>query len=124
MTEHIPPAVDDRRLATLEDELGDPIVVREAVRSFLAELPARLGAIRAAIEAGDPDATRDRAHALGSPAAMLGATSVRVVTKQLEAAVRPSAPEADLDELIRTLDAVCRSTADELRHYLATPLPA
>jgi HPt (histidine-containing phosphotransfer) domain-containing protein len=123
MTEHLPLVLDDARLGALVEELGDPHVVREAVQAFLDELPARLIAIRDAIEVGDPELARERAHALGSPAAMLGATSVRYATKEFELAVK-SGDDADLDELYGDIEAVAALTADALRDYLASPLPA
>lgn len=123
MTEHLPLVLDDARLDALVDELGDPYVVREAVQAFLDELPARLVAIREALEAGDLERSRERAHALGSPAAMLGATSVRYATKEFEKAVK-SASDADFDELYGDIEAVAALTAEALRDYLASPLPA
>lgn len=123
MTEHLPLVLDDARLDALVDELGDPYVVREAVQAFLDELPARLSAIREALEAGDLELARERAHALGSPAAMLGATSVRYSTKEFENAVK-SAADADFDELYGDIEAVAALTAEALRDYLASPLPA
>lgn len=123
MTEHLPLVLDDARLDALVDELGDPYVVREAVQAFLDELPARLVAIREALEAGDLERSRERAHALGSPAAMLGATSVRYATKEFENAVK-SASDADFDELYGDIEAVAALTAKALRDYLASPLPA
>ncbi len=123
MTEHLPLVLDDARLDALVDELGDPYVVREAVQAFLDELPARLAAIRDALEVGDLDLARERAHALGSPAAMLGATSVRYATKEFENAVK-SASDADYDEMYGDIEAVAALTAEALRDYLASPLPA
>jgi len=123
MTEHLPLVLDDERLDALVEELGDALVVREAVQAFLDELPARLAAIRECIETGDLDMARERAHALGSPAAMLGATSVRYATKELENAIK-SESGADLDELYGDIEAVGELTAEALRDYLASPLPA
>jgi HPt (histidine-containing phosphotransfer) domain-containing protein len=123
MTDHLPLVLDDERLAALVEELGDAHVVREAVQAFLDELPARLVAIREALEAGDLEAARERAHALGSPAAMLGATSVRYATKELENAVKAGAGE-DLDQLYGDIEAVSALTATALADYLASPLPA
>jgi HPt (histidine-containing phosphotransfer) domain-containing protein len=123
MTEHLPLVLDDERLAALVDELGDADIVREAVQTFLDELPGRLAALRESLDTGDREAARSNAHALGSPAAMLGAVSVRYATKELEAAVRSEDP-IDLDELYGDIVAVSRLTEDALRDYLATPLPA
>jgi HPt (histidine-containing phosphotransfer) domain-containing protein len=123
MNQHLPLVLDDARLDALVDELGDPDVVREAVQTFLDELPARLDAIRTALEADELDLARERAHALGSPAAMLGATSVRFATKELEHAVK-SGSDADVDELYGNIEASAALTADALRDYLASPLPA
>ncbi|MFN8168575.1 MAG: Hpt domain-containing protein [Candidatus Nanopelagicales bacterium] len=123
MTEHLPLVLDDERLAALVDELGDAGIVREAVATFLDELPGRLVALREALDSGDREAARSSAHALGSPAAMLGATSVRYATKELEAALRSDDP-IDLDELYGDVVAVSGLTEAALRDYLAAPLPA
>jgi hypothetical protein len=54
---------------------------------------------------------------------MLGATSVRYATKELEVAVKTD-PGADLDALLGDIEAVSALTAEALRDYLASPLPA
>jgi HPt (histidine-containing phosphotransfer) domain-containing protein len=123
MTQHLPLVLDDARLDALVDELGDAEVVREAVQTFLDELPSRLDAIRTALDADELDLARERAHALGSPAAMLGATSVRYATKELEHAVKTGS-DVDVDELYGNIEASAALTADALRDYLASPLPA
>jgi HPt (histidine-containing phosphotransfer) domain-containing protein len=123
MSQHLPLVLNDARLEALVDELGDADVVREAVQTFLDELPGRLEAIRAALDDDELELARERAHALGSPAAMLGATSVRYATKELEHAVRTGS-DADMDELYGTIESTAALTAEALRDYLASPLPA
>jgi HPt (histidine-containing phosphotransfer) domain-containing protein len=123
MSQHHPHVLDDARLESLVDEIGDRDLVRSAVQTFLDELPARLGSIRAAVASGDRALTKSAAHALGSPAAMLGVTSIAFSTRQLQDAVS-SDVEADLDALLAELEAASALGADAMLDYLSTPLPA
>jgi HPt (histidine-containing phosphotransfer) domain-containing protein len=111
------PAVDQARLAALADDLGDPVLVRDAVGLFLAELPGRLDALRQAAAGGDPDVVRSAAHALGSPAAMLGADHLAADARAVQAAATAGAP--DLDERIATMIGSADDAASAFRTYLA-----
>jgi HPt (histidine-containing phosphotransfer) domain-containing protein len=118
-------AVLDRgRLETLVEEIGDRSVVREAVATYLAELPVRLDAIRDAVGLGDPDVIRSAAHALGSPSSMLGAAAVTTTTRALQAAT--SAPDdtegTELGALVGEIERACAATEHQMLDYLAGSL--
>lgn len=108
--------VNRARLESLVDEIGDRDIVRQAVQSFLDELVERLQAIRTAISAGDPAVIRTAAHALGSPAAMLGATEVTRVCRTMES--QNAEGDAVLVPLMTELDSIAARTVAELRGYL------
>jgi CheY-like chemotaxis protein/HPt (histidine-containing phosphotransfer) domain-containing protein len=55
---------------------GDHELLREVLRLFLEDCPERLGAIRAAITAADPEALRNAAHALRGAAGTLSAAGL------------------------------------------------
>ncbi|HET7902895.1 MAG TPA: Hpt domain-containing protein [Candidatus Nanopelagicales bacterium] len=118
MTDPAAELLDLQRLATLVDEIGDLALVREAVQTFLDESPDRLAAIRVALAGGDGQEIRSAAHALGSPAAMLGAAEVSRVSKLLQAA----ALEGRIDDcrpLVEQITDVARRTDTAMRDYLA-----
>ncbi len=115
--------LDRTRLATLVDEIGDLDLVREAVQTFLDEVPDRLAAIRVALAGGDGQELRSAAHALGSPAAMLGAVGVSVVSKQLQAAALEDRFD-DARALVEQITATTQRTEVEMRAYLASSASA
>jgi signal transduction histidine kinase/CheY-like chemotaxis protein/HPt (histidine-containing phosphotransfer) domain-containing protein len=63
---------------------GDHDLMREVVRLFLEDCPARLAEIRAAITDGDMDALRNAAHALKGAAGTLSAAGVVDAASVLE----------------------------------------
>ncbi|MFC6236266.1 Hpt domain-containing protein [Longivirga aurantiaca] len=109
--------VNRARLDSLVDEIGDQDIVRQAVQSFLDELVERLQAIRTTISGGDAAEIKKAAHALGSPAAMLGAIEVnricRAMQDQCDAGGDVLAP------VMADLDASSARTVSGLRAYLA-----
>lgn len=115
--------LDRTRLATLVDEIGDLDLVREAVQTFLDEVPDRLAAIRVALAGGDGQELRAAAHALGSPAAMLGAVGVSVVSKQLQSAALEDRFD-DARALVEQITATTQRTEVEMRAYLASSASA
>jgi CheY-like chemotaxis protein len=71
--------------ATALDRLGgDRQLFEEVVRLFLEDCPARLAAIKAAIEARDPEAIRSAAHALKGAAGNLSAQRLAEAASTLE----------------------------------------
>jgi HPt (histidine-containing phosphotransfer) domain-containing protein len=117
VTEHLPVVLDTSRLASLADEIGDRGLVMEAVQAFLDELPGRLQAIRDAVAVGDPEKIRSVAHALGSPAAMLGATAVSVSTREMQNAAMSDEDE-DLDERLVEIETASRLSVAAMTDYL------
>ena len=116
MTDTPATSVDRTRLEALADEIGDRDIVHQAVQSFLDELVERLQAIRTAIAGGDPAVIKKAAHALGSPAAMLGAQQVMRICRDMEA--RCEVGTEILSGLMADLDAAAAQTVSELRGYL------
>jgi HPt (histidine-containing phosphotransfer) domain-containing protein len=88
------------------------------VRTFLDEVPDRLAAIRVALVGGDGQELRSAAHALGSPAAMLGAVGVSRASKLVQAAGLEERM-GDAVALVDDLESVTRRTEDAMRTYLA-----
>ncbi len=110
--------LDHQRLASLVEEIGDADLVRQAVQAFLDEVPDRLAAIRVALAGGDPQELRAAAHALGSPAAMLGAVAVSRVSKALQAAALEESTE-ECRTLVDDIVEVTHRTEVEMRAYVA-----
>jgi HPt (histidine-containing phosphotransfer) domain-containing protein len=110
-------AVDRTRLAVLADDLGDLALVQDAVRLFLAELPGRLDALHRAAAEDDPDVVRAAAHALGSPAAMLGADQLAAATRAVQASAAGGTD--DVEALIADVVGSAAAAAEGFRAYLA-----
>ena len=108
-------------MASLADEIGDRALVMEAVQAFVDELPGRLLAIREAVAQGDPEKIRSVAHALGSPAAMLGATAVSVSTKEMQHAAMSDEAE-DMDERLTEVETAGRLSVAAMTDYLNRPI--
>ena len=115
MNDQLEAVLDTQRLESLVDEIGDRDLVRQAVQAFLDEVPDRLANIRVAIAGGEPDEVRNAAHALGSPAAMLGAVAVRSTTRALQ----DCATEGRLGEASALYGAVATATAQTESAMLA-----
>lgn len=118
MTDPAGELLDLTRLATLADEIGDLDLVRQAVQTFLDEVPDRLAGIRVALAGGDGQELRSAAHALGSPAAMLGAVGISAVSKQLQAAALENRMD-DARGLVDQITDTTQRTEVEMRAYLA-----
>ena len=123
MSDDLVDVLDIARLETLVDEIGDRDLVRQAVQAFLDEVPMRLHAIKASVAAADHDEVNSSAHALGSPAAMLGATAVRTETKRLQAAAGEQAV-AEYPALVDSVEVATARTEQAMRRYLDSPVSA
>jgi HPt (histidine-containing phosphotransfer) domain-containing protein len=123
MNETVESVLDTARLETLVDEIGDRDLVRQAVQAFLDEVPMRLHAIRTSVADGDHDEINSSAHALGSPAAMLGALAVRRTTKALQAAAVEQAT-AEYADLLAAVESSTVDTEVAMRAYLGSPASA
>jgi CheY-like chemotaxis protein len=108
-------ALEPGRLETLAEETGDPQMVVEVVGVFLAELPARLERIRAAQAGGESAGLREAAHALGSPALMIGAVALGEACRALEA----GADRRDADALVAVVEGEVPRAEAALRAYVA-----
>jgi HPt (histidine-containing phosphotransfer) domain-containing protein len=83
------PIVDERILAELMATTGDDIgFVRELVETYLADTPAQVDAISAAVEADDAAGLVRPAHTLKSSSATVGAMRLSSVARDLEMAGR------------------------------------
>jgi len=122
MNDQLEAVLDIQRLESLVDEIGDRDLVRQAVQAFIAEVPDRLAGIRIALAGGEADEVRSAAHALGSPAAMLGAVAVRSTTR----AMQDAATEGRLGDASALYEAVVSATAQTeaaMHAYLDSPSP-
>lgn len=117
--EAAPGPLDRDRLRSLEEQLGDAGLLRDTVRTYLAELPGRRAALESALATDDRDTLRLVSHSLKSSSEMLGAVALAEVCAELEqqsgdgshaelatlvARVATRAPEA-VEALARWLDA-------------------
>jgi HPt (histidine-containing phosphotransfer) domain-containing protein len=123
MTEDLTDVLDTSRLETLVEEIGDRDLVGQAVQAFLDEVPMRLHAIRTAVAAADHGEVSSSAHALGSPAAMLGAVAVRAETRRLQAAAGQEATE-EYPALVDAVESATARTEQAMRDYLGSPASA
>jgi signal transduction histidine kinase/CheY-like chemotaxis protein/HPt (histidine-containing phosphotransfer) domain-containing protein len=100
-----PPVVDAAVLDELAAGLGDTAPLINVLRTYRAELPARLDALAAVVAGSDAEAVRRAAHALRSPSASFGLARLAAHLRRLEdgkvdgpaglAAVRVAGGEAD-----------------------------
>ncbi len=105
------PVLDSTVVETLK-ELGgedDPSLFNDLVDAFLADSPARIEAIGAALRSNDADGAWKAAHGLKSSAANMGALRLSEVCRSIEAdgqAGRIHEPEARIAQLEAQFDAV------------------
>jgi len=114
------PILDEAVLAELKATTGDdPAFVRELVDSYLAEAPAQIEGIAAAITGSDAAALVRPAHTLKSSSATVGAMRLATVARRLEITGRSGAlgdgASADLD----TLRAEWSAAAEAFQTWLA-----
>ena len=89
MQEPDPPIVDERVLAEVMAATGDDIgFVRELLETYLADTPAQLDAMTAAVDADDAAALVRPAHTLKSSSASIGAMRLSSRARELELAGR------------------------------------
>jgi HPt (histidine-containing phosphotransfer) domain-containing protein len=77
------PTLDPAALNRLRDWGGEKLL-REIVRLFLANSPARMDQIRTGLEKSDPVETERGAHSLKSTAANVGATLLSELSAEFE----------------------------------------
>ena len=109
-----PPVLDGSILAELGASVqGDRAFVVELINAYLADGPAHVDAIEAAIAADDPAALVRPAHTLKSSSATVGAQRLAAVSRELEMAGRSgtigsasaAAVRADWDAAVAALGA-------------------
>lgn len=87
--------VDERVLTELTETTGGDVgFVRELVETYLADTPAQLDAMTAAVDADDAAALVRPAHTLKSSSATVGAMRLSVAARELEMAGRTGTLEA------------------------------
>ena len=106
------PEVIDQLITSLGDEGRGSVAT--LIDTFLAGVPGRVTALRAALERRNADDARREAHTLKGNAAMFGATDLASLTRELETA----AAEGSLDRaggLLGAVEAELERVASELR---------
>ena len=113
------PTLDEGILHEVLESTGDDIgFVRELIETYLADTPAQLEAMAAAVEADDAAALVRPAHTLKSSSATVGASRLSALARELEMAGRSGALQP---EVYASLDAAQREwqvTADALTAWL------
>lgn len=100
-------------LAQLGTDLGDAEFIAELLELFCSELPARLGAIT---DAPDVSALREVVHALGSPAASLGAVDLAAACRSIEAEIAGGAAVSASEATARIVP-TAQATATAMRDW-------
>ena len=113
------PTLDEGILHEVLESTGDDIgFVRELIETYLADTPAQLEAMAAAVELDDAPALVRPAHTLKSSSATVGASRLSALARELEMAGRSGALQP---EVYASLDAAQREwqvTADALAAWL------
>ena len=114
------PILDEGVLTELTETTGGDIgFVRELVETYLAETPAQLEAMTAALEADDADALVRPAHTLKSSSATVGAMRLSSVARELEMAGRTGALEAAVPGRLEAARAEWRAVEEAFAAWLA-----
>ncbi|MFF2318351.1 response regulator [Arthrobacter sp. NPDC058097] len=109
------PALDQDRITMLR-ELGPEDgrgLLPEAAAAFRRDLPARVGALKTAVDDGDGPALAQAAHALKGAAANIGAAAVAGICAELEGLGRRGTPGGGTP-LVRRLEEELERLDDEL----------
>ena len=99
---------------------GDRQLLVDVVRVFLDDCPARLAAIKAAVDSGDSEQIQATAHALKGAAANLSASGLFEAARTLERLGAEGRLEP-ADAAWRRLSMEATSVIDTLRRYETTP---
>lgn len=120
MSEPDLPVVDGRVLRELLESTGDDIgFVRELVETYLADTPAQLEAMTAAVQADDAAALVRPAHTLKSSSATVGAMRLSSVARELEMAGRAGALEPSVGDRLETAQTESKAAAGAIAAWLA-----
>jgi histidine phosphotransfer protein HptB len=113
------PVIDEATLTELMTSTGDDhAFVGELVQTFLADAPAQLDAMTAAVEADDAPALVRPAHTLKSSSATVGAMRLSSVARDLEMAGRGGRLEPTIRDDLEVARAEWRSAAAALDSWL------
>ena len=119
MSEADIPIVDERVLNEVKESTGDDIgFVRELVETYLADAPAQLDAMTAAIEADDAEALVRPSHTLKSSSATVGAMRLSSVARELEMAGRTGALEPSVPDRLEAARTEWEAAADAFAAWL------
>ncbi len=113
------PMVDWDRLAQFaefDDDGGT--LVRNVVGLFVDELPARLAALRAAVDAHDVQALSLAAHALKGAASNVGASAIAQACFVLEQACKNEQWPSEAHQQVRGIEALGPNTHRAFTHWL------
>jgi HPt (histidine-containing phosphotransfer) domain-containing protein len=113
------PILDERILTEVLETTGDDIgFVRELVETYMADTPAQLEAMTAAVEADDADALVRPAHTLKSSSATVGAMRLSSVARELEMAGRSGTLEPAARTRVDAARTDWQTTADAFAAWL------
>jgi HPt (histidine-containing phosphotransfer) domain-containing protein len=113
------PILDDGALDELMESTGDDIgFVRELIDTFLADTPAQLEAMTAAVEADDAASLVRPAHTLKSSSATVGASRLSLVARELEMAGRTGALEPGVRADLEAAHELSQATTAALAAWL------
>jgi HPt (histidine-containing phosphotransfer) domain-containing protein len=110
------PAVDRGAVRQLEEQLGKESLAALAT-AFLDRTPDRLADLRDAVEAEDPAAVREQAHALTGAARSFGAAELGELAARLEHHAAAGSL-GGAGELLRELAACSKRTRAELEQHV------
>ena len=110
-------SLDRARLAAFVTDVGDVAFAVETVQTYLGALDDRVAALTAAVTTGDRTATTAVAHTLASTSALLGATALAGLCRELEHGTQP-APDTGPAVTVRRLSGVADDTRRSLLEWL------
>ncbi len=119
MTDRQEPVLDPdviESLRALESE-GEPGLLEELVELFLSDTPPRMRNLELAVTSGDARTVEEIAHSLKSSCGNLGAASLSVLFRQIEALGRGQDLDG-VDALVAESNAEFRRVEDALRSEL------
>ena len=109
--------LDREALSRLRQELRDPTVLPRIFETFRRETPGRLARLRAAVQAGDVEETRQAAHAARNGAVTLAAERMASLCQKLETEAESGSlrdAAADVERLQEAFTEASTALAGEL----------
>lgn len=120
------PVLDIDVLGRLEEQLGDPDMLRGFIRGYESTLDQRVERLHRALSTQDHDDWMDAILSLKTSSAMVGAEALSQLALQLQDNVtpRPPAPacwpvQGRIDEIMDSLRQTAAETTRQLRHFVA-----